>query len=145
MKQENEIWKEVIDFENYEVSNLGKVRRKQAETIYKDGRVAHFSSNILKQSPNKKGYMRVYLSKNSNKYTKTVHRIVAETFILNPENKRTVNHKDCNKLNNSVDNLEWATNLENIQHAFKNGSFKERDKKIILNIKHMRKKLCQQF
>ena len=139
-----EIWKNVFGFENqYEVNKSGDVRRKQAETIYKDGRVAHFSNNILKQSPNKKGYMRVYLSKNSKKYTKTVHRIVAETFILNPENKRTVNHKDCNKLNNSVDNLEWATNLENMQHAFLNGSFKERDKTTILNIKHMRKKLCQ--
>ena len=68
-----ETWKDVFGFENqYEVNQNGDVRRKQSETIYKDGRVAHFSNNILKQSPNKKGYMRVYLSKNSKKYTKTL-------------------------------------------------------------------------
>ena len=139
-----EIWKDVLNFENYyEVSNLGNIRRKEAKTIYKDGRVANFSPNVLKPSKNKKGYLRVYLSKNSKKYTKSVHRFVAEAFIDNPLNKRTVNHIDSNKENNNVNNLEWATNLENMQHAFKNGVFKERDKTTILNIKHMRKKLCQ--
>lgn len=139
-----EIWKDALNFENYyEVSNFGNIRRKDSETIYKDGRVAHFSSNLLKPSVSKKGYLRVYLSKNSKKYTKSVHRFVAEAFIENPLNKRTVNHIDGNKLNNNVSNLEWATNLENMQHAFRNGVFKERDKNTILNIKYMREKLCK--
>jgi hypothetical protein len=139
-----EIWKNVKGFEGYyEVSNIGRVRRKKGKTIYKDGRVAFFPQTILKQSENKKGYFRVYLSKNSKKYTKTVHRIVAETFIPNPKNKKTVNHIDCNKKNNKIENLEWLTNKENMRHAFDNGVFDERNKKAILNIKHMREKLCK--
>jgi mRNA-degrading endonuclease HigB of HigAB toxin-antitoxin module len=139
-----EIWKDAKGFEGYyEVSNLGRVKRKKGKTIYKDGRVAYFSQTILKQSVNKKGYKTVYLSVNSKKYTKTVHRLVAETFIKNPLNKKTVNHKDLNKENNTVENLEWLTNKENMQHAFKNGCFKERDKTTILNIKHMKEKLCK--
>jgi len=130
-----EIWKDAKGFEGYyEVSNYGNVRRKKCETIYKDGRVAHFSETVLKQSENKKGYLRVYLSMKSKKITKAVHRIVAETFIENPENKQTVNHIDLNKKNNRVENLEWMTNKENMQHAFRNGVYKERDKTTIRNL-----------
>lgn len=64
-----------------------------------------------------KGYIKVSL--NSKHYS--LHRIVAMTYILNPENKRTVNHKDGDKTNNCVDNLEWATYSENILHAFRTG------------------------
>lgn len=135
-------WKDVKGFEGYyEVSKIGKVRRKKNETIYKDGRVANFSQTVLKQTENFKGYLIVYLSVKSKKYSKSVHRIVAETFIENPENKKTVNHKDLNKKNNNKENLEWLTNKENMQHAFKNGAFKNRDKTTIFNIKKMRKKL----
>ena len=137
-----EEWREIEDYEGYyEVSNIGRVRRKKGETIYKDGRVANFSETILKASLNQKGYLRVYLSIKSKKITKTVHRLVAETWILNPENKKTVNHKDLDKTNNMVDNLEWLSNKENMQHAFAHGVFKERDKNTIYNIKHMRNKL----
>lgn len=67
------------------------------------------------------GYLFVGLSKNGIPYPKDVHRIVATHFIPNPENKKCVNHKDGNKLNNCVDNLEWCTYSENITHAMKNG------------------------
>lgn len=138
-----EIWKDVVGFEDhYEVSNLGRVRRKKGFTYYRDGRIAQFSQTILKSALNRKGYERVYLSKGSKKTTITVHRLVAEAFIPNPENKKTVNHIDCNKLNNKAENLEWQTNTENMRHAFANGVFNERDKTTILNIKHMRDKLC---
>ncbi len=140
-----EIWKDCKRFEDYyECSNLGKIRRKKGVTIYKNGVEARFSQTILKHSLNKKGYHKVYLSVKSKKYSRYVHRLVAETFILNPENKKTVNHKDCNKDNNNVSNLEWMTNKENMQHAFKNGVFKERNKTAIFNIKHMRDKLNKQ-
>jgi hypothetical protein len=130
-----EIWKDAKGFEGYyEVSNMGVIRRKLTQTIYKDGRVANFSETILKPSLNKKGYKKVYLSMKSKKYTKTVHRIVAETFIDNPENKATVNHINLNKEDNRVENLEWLTNKENMQHAFLNGVYKERDKTTIKNL-----------
>lgn len=137
-----EEWRLLTGFEDhYEVSNTGLIRRKKDKTIYIDGRVAYFSQTILKQSPNKKGYLRVYLSVGSKKYTKSVHRLVALTFIENPEKKATVNHKNCLKKINYTWNLEWNTNKENMNHAFDNGMYKERDKTTILNIKHMRKKL----
>ena len=133
METNIEIWKYVKGFEGlYEVSNFGRVRRIAGETIYKDGRVAHFRQTILKPSIFKKGYLMVYLSKNSIKKTKQVHRIVADAFIPNPENKETVNHKDCNKLNNEVLNLEWLTNVENIKHSVENGRYKYREQKRIL-------------
>ena len=133
MKQINEIWKDVVGFENlYQVSNFGRVKRKKGETIYKDGRIAHFSETVLKQAVCKKGYLMVYLSKNSIKKTKQVHRIVAEAFIENPQMKETVNHKDCNKTNNCVYNLEWMTNHENINHSIENGRYKYREEKRIL-------------
>jgi hypothetical protein len=136
-------WRDVVGFEShYEASNTGLIKRKFGQTIYKDGRVAYFSETILKFGYNKKGYARVYLSIGSKKHTKSVHRLIAETFIDNPDKKQTVNHIDCNKLNNHVNNLEWMTNKENIRHAFDSGRFKERDKTTIFNIKHMRDKLC---
>lgn len=125
-----EIWKDVVNFEDYyEVSNLGQIRRKKGITTYKDGRIANFSQTILKQGLNQKGYPIVYLSKNSKQFTLTVHRLVAKSFILNNNNLPQVNHKDCNKLNNTIENLEWISNVENMRHAFDNGIFKERDNK----------------
>jgi len=130
-----EKWKDIPSFAGYyEASDLGRIRRKKSQTIYKDGRVANFSQTILKAGFNKKGYKRVYLSLASKKYTKSVHRLVAETFIPNPENKPTVNHINMDKLDNKVSNLEWMTNKENMRHAFDNGAFDERNKYCIKNI-----------
>lgn len=67
------------------------------------------------------GYVYVYLYKNSKRNTYKVHRLVAETFLENKENKKQVNHKDGDKTNNCVNNLEWCTQSENQRHAFKNG------------------------
>lgn len=68
-----------------------------------------------------KGYFRVDLYDGGVRTTKKVHRLVAEAFIPNPNNKPDINHIDGNKLNNSVDNLEWVTKSENMQHAFRIG------------------------
>lgn len=75
----------------------------------------------------KNGYYYVVLCENGKKSTRSVHRIIAETFIVNlDESKKIVNHKDCNKLNNSVSNLEWCNYSENANHAVKNGKIKKR-------------------
>jgi hypothetical protein len=85
--------------------------------ITKTGEVINSRNNhILKPQPNSKGYLRVSLC--GKRYF--IHRLVAEKYIPNPENKEQVNHKDGNKNNNSVENLEWVTNQENRDHAIKN-------------------------
>lgn len=107
-----EEWKPVVGFEDYFlVSNTGKIiglrtNRAIKTYIHKSGREI-FSTRV----GGRKGQVHCF----------KVHRLVAEAFISNPDNKRTVNHKDGNPLNNTVDNLEWNTHSENIQHAFDNG------------------------
>ena len=76
-----------------------------------------FSLRILNPSQNQDQYGRVTLRKDGKDNQKLVHRLVAETYIPNPDNKPQVNHKDRNKKNNSVSNLEWVTGRENNQHA----------------------------
>jgi len=119
---EKEIWKPIEKLNGlYEVSNLGRVRSVERTVIHKDGKIARYKERILKQCASKKGYMRVYPTVNGKKYNFQVHRLVAEAFVPNPENKQQVNHKDGNKKNNRADNLEWVTNDENELHANING------------------------
>ena len=66
-------------------------------------------------------HMRVYMSKNGKKRSFQVHYLVALTYIPNPKQLKMINHKDCNPMNNSVENLEWCTAKENAQHAYANG------------------------
>lgn len=114
-----EIWKPVKGFEEiYEVSNLGRVRCIS-------NHVAKYRRGYIKsQCPQSNGkYMTVSLwdrEKNMSRPYR-VHRLVAEAFIPNPENKEQVNHKDKNTFNNNVDNLEWVTCSENHRHAYNNG------------------------
>ena len=98
-----ELWKKIDKYENYEVSNFGNVRNIT-------------NGNILVGEIKKDNYKRYCLSKNNKTYGENCHILVAKAFIPNPENKPTVNHKDHNRLNNNVDNLEWATHKEQNDH-----------------------------
>lgn len=103
-----EIWKEIDNYPNYEVSNMGQVRNKN-------------TGKILKQGNNGKGYKHVALYNDVNRGKSTmVHRLVAKAFVPNPENLPEVNHIDECKDNNRADNLQWITSYDNINHGTHN-------------------------
>lgn len=112
----NEIYKPIPEYETqYQVSNLGNVK-----SLAKNGK----KDTILKQERNRSKsvfYRRVTLCKNGDIKRFQVHRLVALTFIPNPENKPQVNHIDNNTENNCIDNLEWCTGKENMEHSAKQG------------------------
>ena len=113
MKEE---WRDIKGYEGlYQVSNLGRVK----SLIRGTGNQFRFSKVevILKPHLTKKGYFRLSLSKNNKRKSFQVHRLVAEAFIPNPNNYPQVNHKDENKTNNCVDNLEWCTNKYNCNYG----------------------------
>lgn len=108
--EELEIWKDIPDYKGYYlISNFGRVmsiRRK---------------CKILKGNIKEKGYMSVCLKKENTKKWYYIHRLVANNFINNKELKPFINHLDCNPSNNKVDNLEWCTPQENVNHMIKLG------------------------
>lgn len=117
----NEIWKEIRGYKDYMVSSTGKVRSRERYVKHMNGN--RLIKGKLLKGIDDKGYLIVNLFKDGIGKKHKVHRLVAEAFIPNPENKETVNHIDTNKKNNNIDNLEWNTNVENIKHAWKNGLY----------------------
>jgi hypothetical protein len=121
-----EKWEWVVGNPNYAVSTFGRVQRRC--WIVREGRKCILrGGQEQKQAKSKFGYMRVAIFKQDGKGTVKhipTHRLVAEAFIPNPENKPQVNHIDCVKSNNVVSNLEWCTGKENQQHALRNGRYK---------------------
>lgn len=107
-----EHWEPIKDFPGYEISDWGQVRSYR--------RINH-QGEILKATVSSRGYASIILYKDGKGYARLVHRLVAEAFIPNPDQKETVNHIDCDKLNNHVSNLEWMTKSENVIHAYENG------------------------
>lgn len=106
----NEIWKDIKGYEGfYQISNTGKIKSLERLVPSKiKGTYQKIKEKIRKTSITTAGYEYVVLAKNGKNKTLLVHRLVAETFIDNPNNKKCVNHKDENKSNNSVENLEWC-------------------------------------
>ncbi len=115
-----EIWKDIKGYEgHYQISNYGRVL--SLSKWRKNGYTGYLSKEkYLKPYTNFRGVKNVILVKDGIKKGKTVHSLVLRSFISNPENKPCCNHKDCNPSNNHIDNLEWCTYKENIQHAMKN-------------------------
>lgn len=108
-----EEWKDIEGYEGlYQVSNLGRVKRSKGKYMK--------SERILRLFINTPGYLQVMLCKNNKCKKFTVHRLVAEAFIPNHENKPQVNHIDEDKTNNMVSNLEWMTAKENVNHGTRN-------------------------
>jgi len=119
-----EHFRKIKNYENYSVSNYGRIRNDKTGRILKPG------------DSSTGGYLYVNLYKNGIVKYQKVHRLVALAFIPNPENKRTVNHIDGNKTNNHTENLEWNTHAENNKHAMDNGLLKP-----VKGSKHYRAKL----
>lgn len=118
-----ETWEFINEFEGlYQISNTGRVKsieRNESYNRYGVDLMRIRNERILKQGYTKDGYKMCILNKGNVSYNKSIHRLVAEAFITNPENKPRVNHIDRNRGNNKVSNLEWATHEEDSHHGWK--------------------------
>lgn len=117
-----EIWKEIKGYEGlYEVSSYGRIKRLEREYWHTHNKTNNkIKEIILKLDSINKKYEQIQLTKNNTIKKFLVHRLVAIAFIPNKHNKLQVNHIDENKLNNNVNNLEWCTQSENINHGNRN-------------------------
>ena len=118
-----EIWKTIQDYGGlYQVSNTGKVRdlKNHIKSVYK----------------NNKGYTCLSLYYNGKTYHPTVHRLVAKVFIPNPSNYEQVNHKDCNKENNSAENLEWCNQRYNYDEGMKTFQYSKNEEHYFAKLKN---------
>lgn len=122
-----EVWKPVKDYEGiYMASNMGRIKSLARTAPVLGGGVRTVYAKILTRQPNVRGYIRIELSKvvNGKQQRKiySVHRLIAETFIPNPENKPTVNHLNTITWDNGVSNLDWATQSEQVCYAASHGN-----------------------
>lgn len=112
--KDHEEWLDISGFEGiYQVSNKGYVR---SLNFHREKR-----TKVLKKYIDRYGYEKVVLTKNGKPHYFTVHRLVAQAFLDNPDGKKEVDHIDCNPLNNDASNLRWATNVENLFHSHELG------------------------
>jgi hypothetical protein len=122
-----EKWKQIEDYTEYEVSNLGRVRRWH-RWPNKNNQMTY---TLLKPNKlNKKNYHLIRVSKDAKQKAMLLHRVVAKAFIPNPNDLPIVMHLDDNGFNNKIDNLKWGTVSENTQDAFNKGLIKRTIKEI---------------
>lgn len=128
-----EIWKDIPNYEGYQASSLGRIRTYNKKTYTQKHGERHWKNRILKFKPSTSsnnlgqgtGY-RVTLWKNGKGKDYLVARLVATTFLENLiDTKMTVNHKNGNRLDNRIENLEWLSLSENIKYGFENGQYKQ--------------------
>ena len=128
-----EVWKNIKGYEGYQVSNEGRIRTFNKTTKTCRHGVRHWENRILKQKTAQDKAMRVELWKDGKHKTVLVHRIVALTFLGEPpEPNMTVNHKDGNRKNNHIENLEWLSLADNIRHGFRTGLYSKTQKSVTL-------------
>lgn len=129
-----EIWKDIVEYEGlYQVSNFGRVRSLDRYVNHYRGGKKIVKSKILEQDcSGNSGYKRVQLCKDGKQKHFSVHRLVAIAFLPNPDHLPFVNHKDENKANNHVDNLEWCTHEYNDNYGTRNIRMSETKKKPII-------------
>lgn len=133
-----EIWKDIVGYENlYQVSNLGRIKSVERKSKTKGNSYRTLKERILKPAIVHNGYERVCLFKDKKGKCYRVNRLVAEAFIKNPNNLTQVNHKDENKLNNRVDNLEWCSASYNINYG-------DRNNKVAKKVSIWRKKMLKE-
>jgi hypothetical protein len=124
-----EIWKEIKDFEGlYQISNLGRVKALERTVEDQDGaygkRTRQLKERVLISKRKKDGYREIGLSKEGQRYGFLIHRLVADAFLDNPENRPFINHKDENKENNELSNLEWCLSEYNANYGTRNERLK---------------------
>ena len=120
MENDKEIWKDIEGYEGlYQISNMGRVKSCCRTIIRSNNITQTFCSKIRAITLTGNGYASIMLSKNGKNQIFLVHRLVARAFIPNPDNLPEINHKDENKLNNCVDNLEWCAHYYNQTYGTK--------------------------
>lgn len=138
----DEIWKDVIGYEGlYRVSSLGSVKSvtRYVKTVHKGYEGSRLiKERVLKPYLGKHGYFILTMRKNGRYKTEEVHRLVALAFIPNPDDLPCVNHKDENKQNNSVDNLEWCTRAYNNNYGNRNKKISQSRKGIKFSEEHIK-------
>lgn len=119
---EGEIWKDIVGFEGlYQISNMCRVKSLERITPRLPQVPQITKERIRKNGTNAFGYCTVVLCKNGKHHTRMIHTEIMKAFVPNPENKRTVNHINGIKTYNRFENLEWATDKENVTHAYEMG------------------------
>ena len=121
INNEEEIWRAHPEYTGTEVSTFGRVRTLDRAVPCKGNGTRLVKGQVLKQQLKPKGYLQVGFRVNGKYVSKSVHRLVAQTFIKNPDNLPEINHKDSDPTNNNVSNIEWCSHLYNIQYREKFG------------------------